>query len=123
MLPIEPRWKTNVAVAEPAHLTYTPGYTPYFSGCNGTAGAILQARAWNLSSLAGGGLVGRGAGLWAGEREGLDAAIQSAQAKYSLPSPKIDGVWHKRNAKKGYRLRIIYTLRFQLFRNCLAETF
>lgn len=105
MLPVEPRWKTNVAVAEPSRLAYTPGYTPYFSGCNGSSGAILQARAWNLSAVADGGLVGRGAGLWAGKRENLDAAIQSAQAKYNLPSPDIDGVWHKRNAKSGYAFR------------------
>ncbi len=107
MLPVEPRWKTNVAVAEPSHLEYTPGYTPSFSGCNGSGGAILQARAWNLSAVTDGGLVGRGAGLWAGKRENLDAAIQSAQAKYNLPSPNIDGVWHKRNAKTGYSFRRI----------------
>lgn len=107
MLPMEPRWKTNVAMAEPSHTTYSPGYSPYFSGCNGSTGAILQARAWNLSTGADGGLVGRGAGLWAGKRENLDAAIQSAQAKYNLPTPNIDGVWHKRNAKAGYMFRRI----------------
>jgi hypothetical protein len=104
MLPGDTGWQTSVAVAHPTAQLYSPGAPLYFSGCNGSAGAVLQARAWNLSAEVGGGFVGRSAAVWAGKRPGLDAAIQTAQAKFNLPSPKIDGVWHKRNAKPGYFL-------------------
>lgn len=104
MLPHEPSWKTNVVAAAPGS-DYIIARSPNSAPCNATvSGVVLQGRAWNITGKAGGGLVGRGAGLWAGRRQDLDAAIQRGQARFNLPSPKIDGVWHKRNAKDGYFL-------------------
>ena len=103
MLPHEPGWQTATYATYSAN-SYSPGGPVHTVGCNGSAGTILQGNAWNLTGHPGGGFVGRGAALWGGKRDSLDAAIQKGQAMFGLPSPKIDGIWHKRNAHAGYFL-------------------
>jgi hypothetical protein len=103
MMPHEPDWRTNVYAAAPVGAYYMGKPAPVVD-CNGTAGVILQARAWNLTGKVDGALVGRGAALWAGKRSALDAAIQGGEKRFNLPRPMIDGVWAKRNAHAGYFL-------------------
>ena len=71
------------------------------TGCNASAGVVLQARTESIVRL-----TGQRAALWGGPWSGVDAAIAKGEKHFGLPSPQIDGVWAKRapDVHKGYFL-------------------
>ena len=57
------------------------------TGCNASAGVVLQARTESIVRL-----TGQRAALWGGPWSGVDAAIAKGEKHFGLPSPQIDGV-------------------------------
>lgn len=103
IMPVDVRTQpsSSTPVESTKNINWPPN--PWGQSCNSSStGVSLSALCFGRA----GDLVGRGAALWGGPRDELDAAIQAAERAFDLPSPKIDGVWAKRSphARSGYMM-------------------